>query len=273
LSEASPSRPLTIAVCVRYAPDVDQIKADPVTDEPVLAQASTGINDFDENGIEAAMRLIDEHGGRAVGVSVVEESPPENVVFQALAMGLEELCLVTGKGAGEADALATALALAAVIRRLGEVDLVIASDTSVDAYRGEVGPRLAEALGLPCVTYATQLEVADGRLRVERALESVIETVEAPLPAVVTVGSETNDPRMTTLRQIRQARAKRVVDVPLDELPEPAAAVASTAERIATLAVRAPPSERRRVVIDGETADQTARTLLDRLLENAAVKL
>jgi electron transfer flavoprotein alpha/beta subunit len=273
LSEASPSRALTIAVCVRYTHDVDQIKADPVTGAPVLAQASLCINDFDENGIEAAMRLIDEHGGRVFGVSLVGERPPENLLFQGLAMGLDEHCLVVGQGAGAADALATALALAAAIRRLGPVDLVIASDTSVDAYRGEVGPRLAEALGLPCVTYATQLEVTGDQLRVDRALESAVETVETPMPALVTVGSETNDPRMTTLRHIRQARAKPIVELPLHELPEAAAAVAATTERIATLGVRAPPSERRRVVIDGETAAETARALLDRLLEDAAVKL
>lgn len=273
MSDASPSRPLTIAVCVRYTRDVDQIKADPVTGEPLLAQASAVINDFDENGIEAALRLVDEQGGRAVGFSLVAEPPPENVLLQGLAMGLDALHLVVGERAGAADALATALALAAAIRRLGPVDLVIGSDTSVDAYRGEVGPRLAEALGLPCITYAAELTVAGERLRVDRALESVVETVETPLPALVTVGSETNDPRMPTLRHIRQARMKEVVQLPLDELPEAAAAVAASAERISTLAVRAPPSERRRITIDGETAEQTARALLDRLLEDAAVKL
>ena len=125
----------------------------------------------------------------------------------------------------------------------------------------------------PANRYAAQLEVAEGRLRVDRALESVIETVETPLPALVTVGSETNDPRMPTLRHIRQARTKPTVELPLDELPKAAAAVAATAERIGTLAVRAPPSERRNIRIDGETAEETARALLDRLLADAAVKL
>jgi len=273
LSEAVPYGPLTIAVCVRYTQDVDEIKADPVTGAPVLANASACINDFDQHGIEAALRLRDVHGGRAVGISLVPRRPPENVVLQGLAMGLDDLHLITGEAADSADALATAMALAEVVRRLGAVDLVIASDTSVDAYRGEVGPRLAEALDLPCVTYATALELAGDCLRVERALESVVQTVETPLPALVTVGSETNDPRMPTLRHIRQARTKPVVELSLDDLGEALAAVVGSGERIGALGVQAPPNERRRVVIDGETPEATARALLDHLLEDATVKL
>ena len=268
----SPTAP-TIAVCVKYTLDVEQVTSDPSTGRPVLSRAGRRINTFDLNGIEAGLRLRDEHGGRVVGVTLVAERPPENVVFQGLSMGLDELHLAIGDAAAATDALGTATALAQAIHRLGPVDLVICSDTSVDEYRGEVGPRLAESLGLPCVTYVTGLTLGRDRLRAERTLESVIETVEVGLPAVVSVGSETNDPRMPNLRAIRAARSKPVEEWALADLPGAEAACAASGERIATVSVQAPPSERRHVVVDGKTSEETASTLLRHLLEDGAVRL
>lgn len=273
MSTPATDRPLTIAVCVKYTLDVDQIRVDPATGEPNLSQAGYVINDFDENGIETALQLRDEHGGRVVGVSMVTARPPENVLLQGLAMGLDELYLVAGVGSDGADALATALALAAAISRLGPVDLVVCSDTSVDAYRGEVGPRLAEALSLPCATYATSVRLDGERVRVDRALESVVETVETTLPVLVTVGSEANQPRMTTLRDIKQAHLKPIVEWPLSDFPEAAAACVAAPERIGTLAVHAPPSERKHLLVDGETPEETVRTLLHHLLEDGVLSL
>ena len=261
----------TIAVCVRYTLDVEQIKPDPSTGEPLLGRVAPRINAFDLNGIEAALRLRDEHGGRVLGVSVVGERPPENVLFQGLAMGLDELHLVTGAAAA-GGALATAEALAAAIRRLGPVDLVVCSDTSADEYRGEVGPRLAEALALPCLTYVTRLSLEDGRLRADRTLESVAEIVETHLPALVSVGSEANDPRMPKLRDIGLARTKPIVELPLADLPGVGDAFASGSGQIATLAIQAPPNERKRVRVEGETDEETARALLDHLLSDGAVR-
>ena len=86
--------PRTFIVCVRYTPDVEEIRVDPVTSEPNLEHATYRINDFDENGIEAALQLRDAHGGRALGVSVLAERPPHNVLLRALTVGIDELHLV-----------------------------------------------------------------------------------------------------------------------------------------------------------------------------------
>jgi electron transfer flavoprotein beta subunit len=265
------STPLTTIVCVRYTHDVEEIKVNPATGEPNLDRAGLRINDFDENGIEAALRLRDAHGGRAVAVSVLGDKPPENVLLRALAMGMDELHLVCDPALRDADALATATVLAAWVKTLDAFDLLVCGDTSVDEYRGEVGPRLAEELGIPSLTHVTDLTF-DGRvIRAERALESWLETVEVTPPALVSVGSETNDPRMPTLRQIRQAGNRPVVEWPLEplvarEVYEPAQ------ERIRTLDTYAPPSERRRLVIDGESPDETARSLLAHLEEAAVIR-
>ena len=262
---------LTWIVCVKYTVDVEEIKVNPATGEPNLEHAAYRINNFDENGIEAALQLRDAHGGRLLGVSVAAARPPDNVLLRTLAMGVDELHLVADPALTDCDALGTAAILAALIGRLGAFELVIGSDTSVDEYRGEVGPRLAEALGLPSLTHVTRLAVKDGRLEVDRALESWVDTCEVALPALVTVGSETNDARMPTLRQLRQAGEKPVVDWELADLVSAETYAGATA-RIETLATYAPPSDRKRIHIDGETATETARALVERLEAEAVIR-
>jgi electron transfer flavoprotein beta subunit len=273
MSEASPDTGPTIAVCVKFTLDAEQLTADPATGEPVVSLADRKINTFDLNGIEAGLALRDEHGGRVLGVTLASGRPPESLVFQSLAMGLDELHLVTGVTAAVCDALGTATALAQALRSIGPPDLVICSDTSVDDYRGEVGPRLAEALGVPCLTYVTALELQDGRLRAERTLESVVETVECDLPAVVSVGSQTNEPRLPNLRAIRVARTKPVLEHALADVPGAEAACAPALERIATVSVQAPPSERRHVAVEGESGEEMAQALLRHLLDEGALRL
>lgn len=265
------STPLTAIVCVRYTHDVEEIKVDPTTGEPNLERAGLRINPFDENGIEAALRLRDAHGGRALAVSVLGEKPPENVLLRTLAMGMDELHLVCDPALGDADAFATATILGAWVRRLDRFDLLICGDTSVDEYRGEVGPRLAEELDIPSLTHVTDLTF-DGRvIRADRALESWLETVELTPPVLVSVGSETNDPRMPTLRQIRQAGNRPVVEWQLEPLVA-RDVYAPARDRISTLETYAPPSERKRLVIDGESPEETARSLLAHLEEAAVIR-
>ena len=267
----SPATPPTTAVCVKYTRDVEEIKVNPATGEPKLDQASYRINDFDENGIEAALALRDEHGGRALAISVLAERPPENVLLRALAMGIDELHFVCDARLSDSDAFATASILAALVGKLERFELVICSDTSVDEYRGEVGPRLAEALRIPSVTHVTALSLGDDVLRVDRALESWLETIELALPALVTVGSETNDPRMPTLRQIRQAGDKPIVEWELDDLV-PSEIYATAEARIHTLATYAPPSDRKRISVDGESPEETARMLVSHLEESGVIR-
>jgi electron transfer flavoprotein beta subunit len=262
----------TFIVCVKYTLDVEEIKVDPVTGEPNLEHATYRINDFDENGIEAALQLRDEHGGRVLAISVIVERPPENVLLRALAMGVDELHIVCDEALRGCDALATSTILAALVHKLGAFDVLVCSDTSVDEYRGEVGPRLAEALSIPSVTHVTRLALQGERVQADRALESWLETLEVAVPALVTVGSETNDARLPTLRQIRQATGKPVVDWELADLV-PREIYVDTSLRISTLATYAPPSVRKRVIVDGESPDETARKLVDRLLEDAVIRI
>lgn len=209
---------MNVAVCVKFTPDVAQIRTTP-DDAPLR------INPLDENGLEAAVRL----GGRVTVVTVAPQAPPRELVLRALAMGADEALLVLDPAP---DALAVATALAP---HLGGFDLVLCGEASVDAFNAQVGPRVAEALGCPSVTAALALRPDRGALEVDQALEDVIHTVRVELPAVVTVCMEANVPRMPTVLQIMGAGRKPVREVRSD-----------TRGDVEVREVVAPPTSRRR---------------------------
>lgn len=269
---------LNILVCTKFVIDPNQLQAN-AEGRPDLARAPFRINTFDENAIEAALQLAGQTDGRVIGVSLVAAPPPKDVMLQALAMGVDTLYLVNDPDRAASDALrvATVLAVAAQVIAESEAiprwDLLLCGEASVDEINAQVAPRLAAALGLPAVTYATRLEVRDGRLRAERGLEDRAETVEADLPAVATVGMEINDPRMPTVLQIMGAGRKPIKELALRDLAGLDLDALDRRPRLRMLDVFAPPSTRKNVVIDGDSADEIARELLRRLGADGEVKV
>jgi electron transfer flavoprotein beta subunit len=264
------SGPLTVIVCVKYTVDVEEIRIDPRTREPDLDRVSYRINDFDENGIETAVQIRDGHGGRAVAVCVLGERPADEMLLRVLAAGIDELHMVCDPVLRDCDALATATILAALIRKLGSFDLVVCGDISVDENRGEVGPRLAEIFGIPAITHVTDLTLNGGRLRANRALDGWLETDETALPVLLTVSSETNQPRLPAWLQIVRARKRPVVEWCLADLV-PAEIYNDSASRISTLATYGQPTARKRVIVDGDTPAEMSRRLVRYLLADGVI--
>ena len=272
------SRGLTILVCVKFTVDVNQLQADPATGQPNLARAVYRISNFDENAIEEAVRLKEKHGGRVIGISLAEQSPPRDVALKALAMGVDSLFVVKDARAARGGPGVAATVLAALVEKLvashdiSGWDLILCGDGSADEYNGQVGIRIAEALGVPSVTYVTRLEVAGGSLRADRAGERATETVEASLPAVVTVGMETNQPRMPTVLQIMGGGRKPIVELSLAELDRPDLLDLAAGQVVETEDIYAPPSARKRLVLKGEAVEETVQLLLRHLGEAGEVR-
>lgn len=197
-------------VCVKYSLDVGEIRTDPSTRKPILEGVPRKINDADKNALEEAARLKQKHGG---SVRIVSYGPLESgaVFNQAVAIGADEAYVVEDSLAGQLDTAATAFVLAAAIRKLGEYDLVLCGEATIDGFSSQVGPRLAERLGIPQICYARKLSVEDGYVVGERDLEDGYETVRAPMPVLVSVTMELNIPRMPTLLEV--LRAKKQVHV------------------------------------------------------------
>lgn len=267
---------LNVIVCIKYAVDPNQLETEPVTGKPNLARAPCRINNFDENAIEEALRLKAKHGGKLVGVSLVSQAPPKDVLLRALAMGVDISYLVTLPGQSRPDAYVSAVILAAAIREvaersgIAEWDLVLCGEASVDEYSGQTGPRIAEALDIPSITYVKSLSVNEGTLRAVRVAEDREETVEVSLPVVVTVGMEASRPRLPTVLQIMGAGRKPTVEMSAADLC-PHLVGMETASVVKTLDVSAPSTVRRREVLSGETPDAMAREVLRRLIEQGDV--
>jgi len=192
-------------VCIKQVPETTEVRVDPKTNALLREGVKSVVNPFDENAIEAALGLKEAHGGK---VTVITMGPPqaEEALRQALAMGAEEAVLLTDAAFRGSDTLATSYALAAAIRKLGGADLVICGKQAIDGDTGQVGPGLAERLGLPQITFAISLEITDGRLRARRVLDDFFEVVEVKLPAVVTVVKQINEPRFPSMRNVLKAK-------------------------------------------------------------------
>lgn len=279
MSETSDAAPLNILVCTKLVVDPNQLQAEPATGRPDLARAPFRINTFDENAIEAALELRARTGGRVVGVGIVTAPPPRDVMLKALAMGVDALHLLQDPEHVASDSLRVASVLAAASRtiaaaeEIGQWDLVLCGEASVDGLNAQTGPRLAEALGWPTVTYATAVDVANGRLVAERGLEDRAETVEVDLPAVVTVGMEINQARMPTVLQIMGAGRKPVRELALAELDGLDVQALARRPALRTLDVTAPPSARRGIAIEGEDAAAKSTELVRRLAADGEVTL
>jgi len=205
-----------IAVCVKQVPNPDTpaavFRVDETARELVLPPGQPlAMSPFDEQALEAALRIRDELGG-TVGISALTLGPDasRSVLKHALAMGADEGVLLADPALLSGDSYATALALAAAVRKLGAVDLVLAGRQAADTDAGAVGIGMAELLGWTAVTFAKEVRVAGATARVTRVLDDGLETVEAPLPLVVTVSNELGAPRKPSLRETMRAARKPV---------------------------------------------------------------
>jgi electron transfer flavoprotein beta subunit len=207
---------MDVVVCVKYVPN-PQGTPELGPDNLVVREGVEGALDpGDEFAVEAALRLVETHGGE---VRVVSMGPDiaMTAIRRAFAMGAHTGVLVTDPALRGADALTTARVLAAAIGR-SEFDLVLSGVESTDGSTGTVAATLAELLGLPAATFARAVEIADGTLRVERQTEGGYDVVEVSLPALASVTGSAAEPRYPTLKGIMQAKQKQVEQLALSDL-------------------------------------------------------
>ncbi|MFD1399584.1 electron transfer flavoprotein subunit beta/FixA family protein [Lacticaseibacillus suilingensis] len=200
---------MKIVVCIKQVPESNNVKFDPVTHNLMRGGMSGRINPFDKNAIEAALRLRDAVGGEVALLSMGPDSTAE-ILRDGLAMGADSAYLLSSRAFAGADTLSTGYVLAQAVRQIGNVDLTLLGRQAVDADTGQVGPIMAVNLNQPQATYATQLTANGNQLTVVRDLDSLTQTVELTLPAVVTVRAEANTPRYETPLHIQQSFEKQV---------------------------------------------------------------
>jgi len=204
---------MNIIVCVKQVPDpqmpMASFKIDPATNKLVPAPGIPPvINGYDEQAVEAALRLKEANGGKITALSLGKELVSD-VIKKPLSMGADELILLQDDAFEDGDDYVTAYALAAAIKKIGEYDLIICGRQASDFDSGVVGAGIGEILGLPVITIARDIKMTDGVIRVERVVPDGYEVVEASPPVVVTVSNELGQPRYPTLRGIMAAGRKQ----------------------------------------------------------------
>lgn len=217
---------------------------------------------FDTIGVEAALRIKDKNPDTTITIVSVGPDSSRDSIKHSLAMGADEGVHINDPALAEADHWATAEVLAAAIQKLAPYDLVIAGRQAVDWDMGVVGATIGEILGAPVVTIAKDIQMDGGKVTVERVLMDGFETVEAPTPAVVTVSNELGEPRYPQLRQIMLAAKKEVKPWGLGDL-----GISAPANRVNLEALFVPDTSVETEIIDGDTAQEKAQKLAQRLRE------
>jgi electron transfer flavoprotein beta subunit len=210
---------LKLIACFKWVIDEADIKADKGSRRLILDRVSYKISAYDRNAIEEATRLQERHGGSVAAVTVATPSAKQ-CLKDALSRGPDRAYFVNDPSFADLEPSQTASMLAAAIKSRIEFDLIICGEGSSDLYAQQVGPALAERLGIPCATYVNKIIYRESERLViaDRKLEDGIETVSVPLPALVTILPDTNTPRIPTLKQVLGAARKPVENITLDAL-------------------------------------------------------
>lgn len=181
---------LKIVVLAKQVPDTRNVGKDAMTAEGTVNRAALPaiFNPEDLNALEQALRLKDENPGSTVGLLTMGPPRAGEIIRQGLYRGADTGWLLTDRLFAGADTLATSYALATAIKKIGDVDIVIGGRQAIDGDTAQVGPQVAQKLGLHQVTYAEEiLKIENGVATIRRHIDGGVEIVEAPLPVVITV--------------------------------------------------------------------------------------
>ena len=181
---------LKIVVLAKQVPDTRNVGKDAMTEQGTVNRAALPaiFNPEDLNALEQELRIKEQNPGSTVGVLTMGPPRAAEIIRQGLFRGADTGWLMTDRLFAGADTLATSYALATAIKKIGHVDLVIGGRQAIDGDTAQVGPQVAQKLGLNQVTYAEEiLKIEDGKATIRRLIDGGVETVEAPLPVVVTV--------------------------------------------------------------------------------------
>lgn len=262
---------MNMIVCVKQVIDPEappaSFKIDSASNKVVPPPGvSPVISPFDEQAVEAALRIRDAQGGKitviSMGVNLLRD-----VVKKPLAMGADEIILLEDDAFTEGDSWSTAYALAMAIKKIGDYDLIFCGRQAADWDAGQVGSGIAEILGLPSVTVAKKIETADGKAKVERVTADGYEVVEVSLPALITVSNELGEPRYPTMKGIMAAKKKEpTIWKPADIGVEPAQ-VGTAGRRTRIVKLFQPVREGKCEIISGETPEEAAVGLATKLRE------
>jgi len=224
------------------------------------------LSPFDENAVEAAMRIKDLHECKITILSLGNNLHRE-VVKNPLTMGADEVVLLEDEAYEGGDSWATARALAQAIKRIGDYDLILCGRQAADWDAGQVGLGMAEMLSIPSISLARKIEVMNGKAVVERVCEGGYEIVEIALPALITVSNELGQPRYGTLEGVLASVAKQPIVWKPEDIGMDPSETGESGRKLKLLKLFKPVREGECEIVEAENPQEAARSLAVRLRE------
>jgi electron transfer flavoprotein beta subunit len=224
------------------------------------------ISPFDENALEAALKIKDKQEAKITVISM-GVNLQRDVVKKPLSMGADELVLLEDPAFTEGDSWSTAYALAMAIKKIGQFDLIFTGRQSADWDAGQVGSGIAEILGIPSVTIAKKIEVANGKARVERVLADGYEALEINLPALITVSNELGEARYPTIKGIMMAKRKEPIVWKPADIGVDASKIGTAGRRTKLVKLFQPVKESKCELVEADTPEEAGVKLAMKLRE------
>jgi electron transfer flavoprotein beta subunit len=257
---------MNIVVCVKYVPDAQADRTFNASDNTTDRENVDGLlSELDEYAVEAALKLVEASEGEVTVVTVGPDQAAD-AIKKSLQMGADKGVHVNDAAVHGSDAIATSLVLAETIKKIGSPDLVITGMASTDGTMGVVPTMLAERLGLPAVTLASELTVEGGTATIRRDGDASTQTITASLPALVSVTDQINEPRYPSFKGIMAAKKKPVETWSLADLGIDASQVGLDAAwtKVESFAARPPRSQGEIVTDEGDGGTKLAEFLASR---------
>ncbi len=264
---------MRIIVCIKQVPDTTEVRIDPKTNTLIREGVPSILNPYDQFALEEGIRVRELAGGGKITVLTMGPPQARTALVKCLALGADDAILLSDRAFAGADTWATALTLSHAVRKMGEFDLILCGQQAIDGDTAQVGPELAENLGLPQVTYVEELNgVTGNKLELRKQIEDGYQQIEVQLPALLTLMPSTSfEPGIPPMSGIMKAKRKPFDIWDAEAIggdPETLGLEGSFTQVVKTYP---PPSRGESMILDG-SPEETASKLVSFLVKDGIIK-
>jgi electron transfer flavoprotein beta subunit len=260
---------MNIIVCIKQVPDTTNVRIDPETNTLVRAGVQSIVNPFDMYAIEEAIRLKEKYGG---SVTAITMGPPQadEALREAVSLGVDEAVLVSDRAFAGSDTWATSYTLSRAILKIGKFDMIICGKQAIDGDTAQVGPGIAAFLNIPQIAFVKKIEdIKDSFVIADRMTEEGYDIVEAPMPCLITVGKEINEPRLPSLKGKMRAKKVEIRKLEAKDLDADPDSLGLKGSPTKVVKIFTPPPRKGGQILEGEAKDVCGK--LVELLKNEVV--
>ena len=238
------------------------MKIDSSTKKPILQGVPLKISDIDKNAMETAIAIKEQNGGKITALMVSPDNAKERVK-ELLAMGADEGVIVSLSEKYDYHMVSSLLAEA--IKKIGDYDIVLCGEASIDMFSGQIGPRLAGILNIPQIAYAQSVKAEKDKVVAEKNMGDKVVLTESSYPVLITVTKEINEPRLPSLMQILGAANKPINEWSADSL------TSKLDSKVEAVELKGVPMERKNIVYKDDI-DESISKLVDSLAKEGVLR-